>query len=103
MHFCTKNENHFAPTIFYINMIFILKFETEILVTCKCSFSFLFFPSLSNFSRGLLDGEGCDNAALCCLGKDEDAAGCMSESVTCLPAIQYIHIIETCLIYILIY
>ena len=39
-----------------------------------------------------MDVEGCDNAALCCLGGDKDAAGCRSESVTCLPAIQYIHI-----------
>ena len=92
MHLCTKNENHFTPTIFYMNMIFILRFETEILVTCISSFNFLFFLLLSNFSRGLLDVEGCETAALCCLREDEDAAGCRSESVTCLPVIQYIHI-----------
>ena len=62
------------------------------MVTCISSFNFLFFLLLSIFSRGLLDVEGCDNAALCCLREDEDAAGCRSESVTCLPAIQYIHI-----------
>ena len=38
-----------------------------------------------------MDVEGCDNAALCCLRENEDAAGCRSESVTCFPAIQYIH------------
>ena len=87
-----KNENHFTPTIFYMNIIFIWRFETESLVTCISSFNFLCFFFLSIFSRGLLDVDGCDNAALCCLREDEDAAGCRSESVTCLPAIQYIHI-----------
>ena len=62
---------------------------------------FFFFLLLSNFSRGLLDVECCDNAALCCLREDEDAAGCRSESVTCLPAIQYIDIKKTCYIYFL--
>ena len=75
-----------------MNMIFTIRFETEISVTCISSFTF-HFSFLFKFSRGLLDIEGCDNAALCCPWKDEDAAGCRSESLTCVPAIQYIHII----------
>ena len=76
-----------------MNMIFILRFETEILLTCISSFNFLFLLLLSNFSRGLLAVEGCDNITLCCPGKNEDAAGYRLESVTCVPAIQSIHII----------
>ena len=93
MHLCTKTEKQFTITIFYMYMILILRFETEILVTCISSFNFLFFLLFSNFSRGLFNVEGCDNAALCCSGKDEDAAGCRSDSVKCVPAILCIHII----------
>ena len=55
--------------------------------------SVFFFPCLSNFSRDLLDVDGCDNTSLCCPGKDADAADCRSESVTCAPAIQYIDVL----------
>ena len=42
MHFCQKIKNILLPTIFYMNIIVILRFETGILVTCISLFNFLF-------------------------------------------------------------
>ena len=69
VHLCPRNEKHFTPTIFYMNMILILRFETEILVTCISSFNFLFSFFYLIFSRDLLDIEYCDNAVA--LGKTQ--------------------------------